>query len=103
MLSRGQSDNDFSVSVAWDAEHYSDLLTPAERGTNDTRENAFKDQFPPPEVLGDGPITKTEPTTAIDIHGRIILWYLPKALTDERKVRCPINSRPAEAIAHQRN
>lgn len=75
------------VRVSWDAEHYGDFLKRAEMGKNEERESAFKAEFPPPEEFANGRHTATAPTTVVDVHGRVIAWYLPDALTDSRKVR----------------
>ncbi|GJE93296.1 hypothetical protein PsYK624_094550 [Phanerochaete sordida] len=69
------------VRVDWDAEEYTDILHRNELGSSETRESMFRDVFLPPEEFRHGLTSMTEPMTIIDIHDRILLWYLPNALT----------------------
>lgn len=62
-----------SVSVNWDYDRF------AESGQQ-KRESG---NFFPPTNLG----TVTKPATVVDIHGKIILWYLPSLLLPYRVVR----------------
>lgn len=75
------------VNVDWDAEHYADQLLPTERGSSETRESAWRRAFPPPKniQLESGLKSVENPMTVIDIHGRVLVWYLPKALSPDRQ------------------
>jgi len=74
------------VIVPWDIARYSQRLPKVQRGSGmqATIEGQW-DRYPPfhPQVL------LTDPAIVVDMHGRIIAWYLPDVLTRERQVCCP--------------
>jgi hypothetical protein len=55
---------------------YNDALDKDESGRSETREENLFNRFPPEEEC-----FLTTPSVVIDSGGRIILWYLPGALT----------------------
>jgi hypothetical protein len=55
---------------------YNDALDKDESGRSETREEVLLNKFPPEEEH-----LLTTPSVVIDSGGRIIVWYLPGALT----------------------
>jgi len=55
---------------------YNDALDKDESGQSETREENLFNRFPPEEER-----FLTTPSVVIDSGGRIIVWYLPGALT----------------------
>jgi hypothetical protein len=55
---------------------YNDALDKDESGRSETREENLFNRFPPDEER-----FLTTPSVVIDSGGRIIVWYLPGALT----------------------
>ena len=72
------------VNVEWDFDRYSDSAKPSCTRTKEA-DSSFKvsaDTCHVPLSLGE----ITEPATLVDVHGRILVWYLPGILTDRRVV-----------------
>jgi hypothetical protein len=55
---------------------YNESLDKSESGRNEKREDILLKQFPPQEQL-----ILTTPNVIIDSGGRLIVWYLPGAMT----------------------
>lgn len=79
------------VTVPWDASLFAEA-TVAHRVPEGTplhpasKDSNFMSRFPTPEL---GPFKK--PTTLVDCHGRILVWYLPGILNSTANVRCIID------------
>lgn len=56
---------------------YNESLLQLETGRNDKREQDLLKKFPPQEDL-----LLSTPTVILDSGGRIIVWYLPGAITE---------------------
>ncbi|KAG2029646.1 hypothetical protein BDR03DRAFT_1018115 [Suillus americanus] len=65
-----------AVCLKIDMVRYNDALDKDESGRNETREENLFNRFPPEEER-----FLTTPSVVIDSGGRIIVWYLPGALT----------------------
>jgi hypothetical protein len=72
----------YEVQLDIDIIRYNEALTKRESGLNDAREEALLAKFPPAE-----PMLLNRPSVVIDSGYRIILWYLPGALTWSLQVR----------------
>jgi hypothetical protein len=74
----------YQVRVPWDIARYSQRLPKVQRGNGmqATIEGQWE-RYPPfhPKVH------LSDPAIVVDMHGRIIAWYLPDVLTRERQVR----------------
>jgi hypothetical protein len=67
--------------LEFDLIRYNEALNKAESGIDSPREDALAAKFPPP-----CDIILTQPAVVIDAGGRIILWYLPGAISDSMQV-----------------
>lgn len=67
--------------INWDAERYGEKLTANQTGRNENVEARLQKWFPPAKL---GPTGK--PAIVVDMHGRIICWYLPKILPSKIQV-----------------
>lgn len=65
------------VHLGVDMIRYNEALDKNESGLNDSREQSLLKKFPPSERL-----FLDSPAVIIDAGGRIIVWYLPGAITD---------------------
>ena len=79
--------NHFPVTVPWDVASFANATSPHHIPTGTPLAPALVDRklmsgFPTPEL---GPFKK--PTTQVDCHGRILVWYLPGALGSTANVR----------------
>jgi hypothetical protein len=68
--------------VGWDAEHYSHRLEPRQNGMHADKELSSMKNYPP---LFQPNRFLTEPTIIFDIHGKILVWYLPGIMTQSRQ------------------
>jgi len=73
----------------WDAQRYDMKLPKKPTGQNDSKEASWT-----VEGDSDGHTLLTEPSIVIDMHERIVVWFLPYALSTERQVSrlCSYNS-----------
>ncbi|KDQ49789.1 hypothetical protein JAAARDRAFT_200539 [Jaapia argillacea MUCL 33604] len=62
--------------------HVNQLDSPS--GLNDKAEAAISKEYPPISDPGAAPI-HIKPLTVVDIHNKIILWYLPNVLSQRRQ------------------
>jgi hypothetical protein len=70
--------------VAWDVERYADM---AKNGVESKQHEKLRKYFPV------SPLGKiSEPTTIVDNHGKILVWYLPDIVSPERVVSLQIIS-----------
>ena len=53
-------------------------------GRNEADEERMKKHYPVNEEYNDRPIN--EPAIVVDRHGKILVWYLPGALSKARQV-----------------
>ena len=65
----------------WDAQRYDLKLPKKPTGQNDLKEASWV-----VEGDSDGHTLLTEPSIVIDMHERIVVWFLPYALSSERQV-----------------
>ena len=72
----------FTVNVDWDVERYKDHLSIQYAGRNEDFEETLKKRYPAVET--DGIITR--PFVVSDIHQKVLLWYLPGLLSEQRQV-----------------
>ena len=66
-----------TVHLKIDIVRYNEALEKEESGRNEKREKILLSKFPPEEEL-----FLTEPAVIMDAAGRIIVWYLPGAMTN---------------------
>ncbi|KII83082.1 hypothetical protein PLICRDRAFT_119852 [Plicaturopsis crispa FD-325 SS-3] len=71
-----------SVQLPWDAEHYNTHLGARPSGQQYKKEASLQSRYPALR-LSEGVID--QPITVVDIHGVILLWYMPRALTASRQ------------------
>lgn len=64
------------VKLDIDIVRYNEALSKRESGMNDAQEQALLTRFPPPKK-----ILLVRPSVVIDSGYRIILWYLPDAIS----------------------
>jgi len=69
---------------AWDAQRYDASLPKKPTGRNEADEERMKKRYPVNEEYNDRPIN--EPAIVVDRHGKILVWYLPGALSKIRQV-----------------
>lgn len=67
-----------------DAQRCDRYLPKKPTGRSDAEEDRIETRYPIDPEYKDGIIT--EPTLIIDIHGKILAWYLPGALSQARQV-----------------
>jgi hypothetical protein len=73
-----------------DVQRYDLKLPKKPTGQNDSKEASWI-----VEGDSDGHMLLTEPSIVIDMHERIMVWFLPYALSRERQVRtCSYNTPP---------
>ena len=91
----------WSVRLAWDAEEYAAALSARPSGKNEAYERRMERMFP---VQFDN-LELRQPCIIVDNKDRILLWYLPRALTEYRQVCCQIygywNCSYSSLIIHQ--
>jgi len=63
-------------------ERYADSLSKRATGQNNAEEERIDQRFPGT----DSRILLVDPAIIVDCFNRILAWYVPDALTDERKV-----------------
>ena len=73
----------------WDAQRYDLKLPKKLTGQNDVKEASWT-----VEGDSDGQSLLTEPSIVIDMHERIVVWFLPYALSRERQVRARLYNNP---------
>ena len=79
------SENTDAVKLnAWDAQRYDASLPKKPMGRNEADEERMKKRYPINEDYNDQPIN--EPAIVVDRHGKILVWYLPGALSKARQV-----------------
>ena len=69
---------------AWDAQRYDTSLPKKPTGHNEADEERMKKHYLINEDYNDQPIN--EPAIVMDCHGKILVWYLPGALSKTRQV-----------------
>lgn len=67
----------------WDAQRYAHRTGEKPSGLNVAQEKALLERFPPEPWNG---VYQSEPMVVLDMHDRVILWYLPGMLTPEWQV-----------------
>jgi hypothetical protein len=68
----------------WDAQRYDASLPKKPTGQNESDEQRLNIRYPVDDNYKD--LLISEPTTVVDRHGKIVLWYLPGALSNARQV-----------------
>lgn len=77
-----------------DVQRYDLKLPKKPTGQNDSKEASWI-----VEGDSDGHMLLTEPSIVIDMHERIMVWFLPYALSRERQVRtCSYNTPPLNSL-----
>jgi hypothetical protein len=71
-------------STRWDAERYTSRLNAKQDGMNKDVEAKTMKQYPP---LFEEHRFLTEPKIITDMHGNVLVWYLPGIFTNSRQVR----------------
>lgn len=71
-----------TVGVSWDAEEYTAALSARPTSMNAEQERKLEKRFLPDYH----DLLLTEPAIIHDNKGRILLWFLPRALTSQRRV-----------------
>ena len=67
------------MALSWDVVRYADRLTLRDEERNETREANLKDAYP--AMSGQYTLLMDWPGTVTDLHGIILAWYLPEALS----------------------
>jgi hypothetical protein len=68
----------------WDAQRYDHYLPKKPTGRQESEEERIRARYPIEHKLTD--VLLSDPTIIIDCYGRILVWYLPGALSWERRV-----------------
>jgi hypothetical protein len=72
------------VSTSWAVDEYADELSPRSTGQNSKVESKLREKFPP---ISSERREYDVPRIVTDVNGKACTWYLPGALSTERKVR----------------
>ena len=75
------------VFIPWDVDRYAERLSKRSTGHNEKEEDKLSERFPPPPDLKGKVFDK--PIILLDLHSRILAWYVPEALTKKRQVSHP--------------
>jgi hypothetical protein len=78
-----ETDIAIAVSTKWDAVRYTDRQGTRMDGMNQAKEADLLKEYPP---IYEPSHLLTEPAIVIDMHGRILLWFLKDCLTTDRHV-----------------
>ncbi|KII95853.1 hypothetical protein PLICRDRAFT_170451 [Plicaturopsis crispa FD-325 SS-3] len=70
------------IQLSWDVQRYNALLGSKPTGQQQQKEEALGRRYSPPPVA-EGIIQ--QPATVVDVHGVILLWYLPHVLSAARQ------------------
>ena len=78
-----------------DAQRYDRMLPKTATGRKQTEEDRMASRFPIPTEYADTVITS--PTLISDAYGKVLAWYVPGALSEERQV-CTSRPKSIEII-----
>jgi hypothetical protein len=77
-----------SISIVtlkeWDAQRYDSALSKKPSGQNEADEQRLNTRYPVDDEYKD--LLISEPTTVVDRYGKIVVWYIPGALSNSRQV-----------------
>lgn len=82
--------NQYIVRMPWSIVDYTKCLTQSQNMGRPEREAALLQQFPPHPSHANGTRLIRDPCIVVDAADRIIVWYLPDALTQKRHVSWPL-------------
>jgi len=68
------------VHINWDIDRYASRMGGV---TANQHEAALQEEYPP---MHEPPQVYSDPLTLVNVHGRILTWYLPGLLSKERQV-----------------
>lgn len=81
--------NESTVRMPWSIVDYTKCLTKSQNIGTAQAEAALLKRFPPKPTTRNGLRLIRDPCIVVDFTDRIIVWYLPNALTQKRHVRWP--------------
>ncbi len=91
---RAKADHAGEDTLSWDAHRYADHVSKTSTAINVEREDELLKTYPPlGHVQGDVDANPesykiiAEPAVITDCHGKILVWSLPKILSQQRQVR----------------